>query len=77
MNTANFNEYMHPRNPFFNNKANFEELANLYDDFSNFCKIEKSGEAVKYIFDFKNPEAIRCLYCTLMKHYFRKCCVSF
>ena len=56
------NKFMHPRNPFYNNPPDFKQLAKLFPEFS---KIFKNN-----FIDFKDPEALRVLCCTLMKHIF-------
>ena len=65
-----FNKYMHPRNPFFNKPPDFEKLKNLYPEFSKFFFKDKTKIDLSY--NFKDPEALRCLYCILMKEYFGK-----
>lgn len=57
---------MHPRNPFFEKPPNFNQLAELYPEFSKYC----SSDPQKAKVDFKDPNALRALYCVLMKHYF-------
>lgn len=64
-----FNEYMHPRNPFYKNPPDFYKLAQMYPEFSKFCKFKNNN---KCTIDFKNPSALRSLSCTLLKDLYGK-----
>ena len=57
---------MHPRNPFFENPPSFEQLAKLYPELSSYFIFESGKKKI----DFKDPNALRALYCILMKNYF-------
>lgn len=57
------NKYMHPRNPFYNNSPDFKKLASIYSDFAKYVKSTNK-------IDFKDPESIKSLCCTLLKHLF-------
>jgi methyltransferase len=59
------NKYMHPRNPFYNNPPNFEQLAKLYPDFSNFLKLNDKN---KLAIDFMDANSLKALCCVLLKH---------
>ena len=68
-----FNDLMHPRNPFYKNPPDFNQLAALYPDFSSHCTCitEKSGTKT-YRINFHDPNAVKSLTCTLLKHLFGK-----
>jgi len=63
---------MHPRNPFYNNPPDFENLAKLYPEFSTYFTTNEttlSNKKLKKI-NFKDPNVLKALYIVLMKHYF-------
>ncbi len=66
------NKFMHPRNPFYNNPPDFENLAKLHPEFSTYCMTEetKANKRRSMNIDFKDPNALKALYRVLMKHYF-------
>ncbi|XP_067010726.2 U6 small nuclear RNA (adenine-(43)-N(6))-methyltransferase [Anabrus simplex] len=57
------NKFMHPRN-IYRKPPNFKELAIKYPEFRECVKVELTG---KVKLDFKKPEALRALTCTLLK----------
>lgn len=61
------NKFMHPRNIYRNRKANFQHLAIKYPEFRKHVFPDVSG---KLFLDFKNPDSLRQLSITLMKHDF-------
>ena len=61
------NKYMHPRNPYKNQKPNFKQLAIKYPEFREKVTQNLSG---KVILDFKDPEALRALTVALLKNDF-------
>ncbi|XP_013383654.1 U6 small nuclear RNA (adenine-(43)-N(6))-methyltransferase [Lingula anatina] len=58
------NKFMHPRNIYKKKRPNFKELAIKYPDFRSVVTQDLTG---KVILDFKSPEALRALTCTLLK----------
>jgi hypothetical protein len=62
------NKFMHTRNPFYNNPPDYAQLAETYPEFAKFC--QSVGNTNKFKLDYTDPEALRALYCVLMKHYF-------
>jgi hypothetical protein len=61
---------MHPRNPFYNKPPNFQQLAQLYPDFSKFLKL---NDKKKFVIDFKDAESLKALCCVLLKHLYGNC----
>jgi hypothetical protein len=61
------NKYMHPRNPFFNNQPNFENLSRLYPSLKPYLN-------AKYQINFKDPNAVKELCCILLESTFSKMC---
>ncbi|KAI8505155.1 Methyltransferase-like protein 16 [Branchiostoma belcheri] len=62
------NKYMHPRNKYKNNPPDFATLAKKYPDFAQYVTYNKSE--TRGFINFKDPEAMRCLTCTLLKEDF-------
>ena len=62
-----FNKFMHPRNRYKDNKPNFDDLAAKYPNFSRHVIRNQAGRAT---LDFRDPEALRALTCTLLKEDF-------
>eukprot|EP00058_Branchiostoma_floridae_P026379 XP_002611870.1 hypothetical protein BRAFLDRAFT_83106 [Branchiostoma floridae] len=62
------NKYMHPRNKYKNNPPDFAVLAKKYPDFAQYVTYNKSE--TRGFINFKDPEAMRCLTCTLLKEDF-------
>ncbi|CAH1230766.1 METTL16 [Branchiostoma lanceolatum] len=62
------NKYMHPRNKYKNNPPDFATLAKKYPDFAQYVTYNKSE--TRGFINFKEPEAMRCLTCTLLKEDF-------
>lgn len=58
------NKFMHPRNRYKNNRPDFAKLGDKYPDFKPFLSYNDKGKAT---LDFKDPEALRALTCTLLK----------
>jgi hypothetical protein len=56
------NKFMHRRNPFYENPPDFRQLAQLYPEFEKHLTTEKCD------INFKDPEALKCLACVLLKH---------
>ncbi|XP_033119340.1 RNA N6-adenosine-methyltransferase mettl16-like [Anneissia japonica] len=61
------NKFMHPRNKYFDNPPDFSKLSEKYPEFKNHTSTSSSG---KVSIDFKDPEALRSLTCTLLKEDF-------
>ncbi|XP_071944502.1 RNA N(6)-adenosine-methyltransferase mettl16-like [Antedon mediterranea] len=61
------NKFMHPRNIYFNNPPDFAKLCEKYPDFKSHTLTSSSA---KVNIDFKDPEALRSLTCTLLKEDF-------
>ncbi|XP_002742468.2 RNA N(6)-adenosine-methyltransferase mettl16-like, partial [Saccoglossus kowalevskii] len=61
------NKFMHPRNRYKNQPPDFAKLAAKYDNFAQHVSVSLSG---KVSVDFKNPQALRSLTCTLLKEDF-------
>ncbi|CAF0831428.1 unnamed protein product [Brachionus calyciflorus] len=57
------NKFMHPRNPFFNNPCDFFKLSQKYPDFARYIKCVNNQN---FSIDFKDPEALKSLCCTLL-----------
>ena len=62
-----FNDLMHPRNIYRNAPPDFVKLAERYEQFR---KHTKQGKFRGLKIDFKDPEALRALNCTLLEHDF-------
>ncbi|XP_076833452.1 RNA N(6)-adenosine-methyltransferase mettl16 [Brachyhypopomus gauderio] len=61
------NKSMHPRNRYRDKPPDFTYLASKYPDFQKHVKTSLIGRASV---NFKNPEAVRALTCTLLKEDF-------
>jgi hypothetical protein len=61
---------MHPRNPFHKNPPDFNRLARLYPNFQKCCTFNRNNN--QYTLDFKNPECLKVLCCTLLKDVYGK-----
>ncbi|XP_078535432.1 RNA N(6)-adenosine-methyltransferase METTL16 [Lissotriton helveticus] len=61
------NKSMHPRNRYKDKPPDFAHLASKYPEFKQHVQINLSG---KVSLNFKNPEAVRSLTCTLLKEDF-------
>ncbi|KAM9318911.1 RNA N(6)-adenosine-methyltransferase mettl16 [Pholidichthys leucotaenia] len=61
------NKSMHPRNRYKDKPPNFSYLATKYPDFQQHVQTSLAGRAVV---NFKEPEAVRALTCTLLKEDF-------
>ena len=62
-----FNDLMHPRNNYRNSPPDFIKLAEQHEEFR---KHTKQGKFQGLTIDFKDPEALRALNCTLLEHDF-------
>ncbi|XP_038055950.1 RNA N6-adenosine-methyltransferase mettl16-like [Patiria miniata] len=61
------NQFMHPRNRYKHKKPDFAALADKYPDFKRHLSTTLTG----YVsLDFKDPEALRSLTCTLLREDF-------
>ncbi|XP_077996061.1 RNA N(6)-adenosine-methyltransferase mettl16-like [Glandiceps talaboti] len=58
------NRFMHPRNRYKSSPPDFAKLAADYPSFREHVEMNLNG---KVTLDFKNPEALRALTCTLLK----------
>ncbi len=61
------NKFMHPRNPYKNQRPDFQVLAAKYEEFRSHSKQDLRG---KVIIDFKDPESLRALTWALLKNDF-------
>ncbi|PIK50902.1 putative methyltransferase-like protein 16 [Apostichopus japonicus] len=61
------NKFMHPRNLYKHNRPDFSKLGEKYPDFKSFLTFSDKGKAS---LDFKDPEALKALTCTLLKEDF-------
>ncbi|XP_069083121.1 RNA N6-adenosine-methyltransferase METTL16 isoform X2 [Pleurodeles waltl] len=61
------NKSMHPRNRYKDKPPDFALLASKYPEFKQHVQMNLSG---KVSLNFKNPEAVRALTCTLLKEDF-------
>lgn len=61
------NQFMHPRNRYRNHKPDFAKLAQDYPEFKRHLSTTLTG---KVSLDFRDPEALRALTCTLLKEDF-------
>ncbi|KAM3875239.1 RNA N(6)-adenosine-methyltransferase mettl16 [Diretmus argenteus] len=61
------NKSMHPRNRYKDKPPDFAYLASKYPDFQQYVSTSLSGRP---IVNFKEPEAVRALTCTLLKEDF-------
>lgn len=61
------NKFMHPRNRYRKNKPDYKALAVEYPDFRRHVTIDLTG---KVWVDYKDPQALRALSSTLLKHDF-------
>ncbi|XP_033626955.1 RNA N6-adenosine-methyltransferase mettl16-like [Asterias rubens] len=61
------NQFMHPRNRYRNNKPDFAKLAQDYPEFKQHLSTTLAGNVS---LDFRDPEALRALTCTLLKEDF-------
>ncbi|XP_022096302.1 methyltransferase-like protein 16 [Acanthaster planci] len=61
------NQFMHPRNRYKHAKPDFAALAAKYPEFKRHLSTALSG---KVSLDFKDPEALRALTCTLLREDF-------
>lgn len=62
-----FNNQMHPRNIYKNNKPQFKLLANKYEKFREAMKYDAKG---RIHVDFKDAGCLRALTCALLKEDF-------
>jgi hypothetical protein len=62
------NKFMHRRNPFYGNPPDFRQLAQLYPEFEKYCVLTNE----KCDINFKDPDALKCLACVLLKHLYSK-----
>jgi 23S rRNA (adenine1618-N6)-methyltransferase len=67
-NRTTFNEKINPKNKYFNNPPNFEELANKYSEFKKYVYKNKFGS---FSINWKNKEAVKELCKCLLKNDFR------
>lgn len=61
------NKSMHPRNRYKDQPPNFAHLASKYPEFKKHVSVSLSG---RVSLNFKDPEAVRALTCTLLKEDF-------
>ncbi|XP_077336622.1 RNA N(6)-adenosine-methyltransferase METTL16 isoform X2 [Lithobates pipiens] len=61
------NKSMHPRNRYKDQPPNFAHLASKYPEFQKHVSVSLSG---RVSLNFKDPEAVRALTCTLLKEDF-------
>uniref|UniRef100_A0AAR2INL7 Methyltransferase like 16 n=1 Tax=Pygocentrus nattereri TaxID=42514 RepID=A0AAR2INL7_PYGNA len=61
------NKSMHPRNRYKDKPPDFAYLASKYPDFQKHVQINLLG---RVMLNFKDPEAVRALTCTLLKEDF-------
>ncbi|MCI4385857.1 hypothetical protein PGIGA_G00055450 [Pangasianodon gigas] len=67
LNGMALNKSMHPRNRYKDKPPDFAYLASKYPDFQKHVKTTLSG---RVMLNFKDPEAVRALTCTLLKEDF-------
>ncbi|XP_029468382.1 RNA N6-adenosine-methyltransferase METTL16 [Rhinatrema bivittatum] len=61
------NKSMHPRNKYKDKPPDFAHLATKYPEFRQYVQVNLSG---RFSLNFKDPEAVRALTCTLLKEDF-------